>query len=191
MKQASLELVKIDRKWEILNGDEHQQYMKRKNLNPADYRPDIVHQCVLSLLDSPLNKAGYLDLYIHTTNNVLIKVNPQTRIPRTLKRFCGLTVQLLQDLKIFGHGLNKPLLQIIQNPITNHLPDMCWKTVCSYNCENLMSPHKHAQEVLKKDMNILYVIGAMAHGKIVEEWADEELKISSFPLSASAKSFER
>lgn len=48
-----------------------------------------------------------------------------------------------------------------------------------------MSPYHHAQEVLQKNMDILYVIGAMAHGKIVEEWADEELKISSFPLSAS------
>ncbi|GJQ12242.1 hypothetical protein GpartN1_g4033.t1 [Galdieria partita] len=186
LEQASLELVKIDRNWEILNGDEHQQYMKRKNLNPADYRPDIVHQCVLSLLDSPLNKAGYLDLYIHTTSNALIKVNPQTRIPRTLKRFCGLMVQLLQDLKIFGHGVSKPLLQVIRNPITDHLPGICWKTVCSYNCENLKSPYSHGQEVIKKDIDILYVVGAMAHGKIVEEWADEELKISSFPLSASA-----
>jgi rRNA small subunit pseudouridine methyltransferase Nep1 len=140
---------------------------------------------VLSLLDSPLNKAECLDLYIHTTNNVLIKVNPKTRIPRTLSRFCGLMVQLLQDLKIFGHGLSKPLLQVIRNPITDHLPERCWKTVCSYNCENLMSPQLHAQELLKKEMNILYVIGAMAHGKVALDWADEELKISSFPLSAS------
>lgn len=100
---------------------------------------------MLSLLDSPLNKAECLDLYIHTTNNVLIKVNPKTRIPRTLSRFCGLMgqyfdfsrlnltdniclVQLLQDLKIFGHGLSKPLLQVIRNPITDHLPERCWKT---------------------------------------------------------------
>lgn len=47
-------------------------------------------QCLLMLLDSPLNKAGMLQVYIHTAKNVLIEVNPQTRIPRLYSRFCGL-----------------------------------------------------------------------------------------------------
>lgn len=34
------------------------------------------------LLDSPLNRAGLLQVFIHTANNVLIEINPQTRIPR-------------------------------------------------------------------------------------------------------------
>lgn len=42
------------------------------------------------LFDSPLNRAGLLQVYIHTENNVLIEINPQTRIPRTFKRFAGL-----------------------------------------------------------------------------------------------------
>ena len=42
------------------------------------------------LLDSPLNKAGLLQIYIHTEKNVLIEVNPHTRITRTFDRFCGL-----------------------------------------------------------------------------------------------------
>ena len=41
------------------------------------------------LLDSPLNRAGFLQVYIHTAHNVLIEVNPQTRIPRTFPRFAG------------------------------------------------------------------------------------------------------
>lgn len=42
------------------------------------------------LMDSPLNRAGLLQVYIHTEKNVLIEINPQTRIPRTFKRFAGL-----------------------------------------------------------------------------------------------------
>lgn len=42
------------------------------------------------LFDSPLNRAGLLQVYIHTEKNVLIEINPQTRIPRTFKRFGGL-----------------------------------------------------------------------------------------------------
>lgn len=44
----------------------------------------------MALLDSPLNKAGLLQVYIHTIRNVLIEVNPHVRIPRTFKRFSGL-----------------------------------------------------------------------------------------------------
>jgi rRNA small subunit pseudouridine methyltransferase Nep1 len=44
----------------------------------------------MTLLDSPLNKAGLMQVYVHTAQNVLIEINPQIRIPRTFKRFSGL-----------------------------------------------------------------------------------------------------
>ena len=47
------------------------------------------------LLDSPLNRAGLLQVYIHTEKNVLIEVNPHMRIPRTFNRFSGLMGMLL------------------------------------------------------------------------------------------------
>lgn len=50
----------------------------------------IFPQCLLMLMDSPLNRAGMLQVYIHTEKNALIEINPQTRIPRTFNRFCGL-----------------------------------------------------------------------------------------------------
>lgn len=50
----------------------------------------FLFQSLLMLMDSPLNRAGLLQVYIHTQKNVLIEVNPQTRIPRTFDRFCGL-----------------------------------------------------------------------------------------------------
>ena len=52
--------------------------------------PWLIMQCLLMLLDSPLNRAGLLQVYIHTERNVLIEINPSTRIPRTFDRFCGL-----------------------------------------------------------------------------------------------------
>lgn len=44
----------------------------------------------MAVLDSPLNKAGRMKLYVQTEKNVLIEVNPRCRIPRTFKRFSGL-----------------------------------------------------------------------------------------------------
>lgn len=80
----------MGRDFELLNCDDHIGFLKKHNREPSSCRPDITHQCLLMLLDSPLNRAGLLQVYIHTEKNVLIEVNPQTRIPRTYTRFAGL-----------------------------------------------------------------------------------------------------
>ena len=105
LEGATLEIVKMgsgkkdDGRYHLLNSDDHQSILRKKGKDISDYRPDITHQCLLTLLDSPLNKAGRLQVYIHTGKNVLIEVNPQTRIPRTFARFSGLMVQLSLPLK--------------------------------------------------------------------------------------------
>ena len=70
--------------------------MKKHSRDPAASRPDITHQCLLMLMDSPLNRAGLLQVYIHTERNTLIEINPQTRIPRTFNRFSGLMGMYMQ-----------------------------------------------------------------------------------------------
>ena len=76
--------------YQLLNSDDHAHIISKAGGTPADYRPDITHQTLLALLDSPLAKAGRLQIYIHTSKSVLIHVSPHIRIPRTFKRFCGL-----------------------------------------------------------------------------------------------------
>ncbi|KAI4458002.1 nep1/mra1 [Holotrichia oblita] len=90
LEDAQLESVKVGNSFELLNCDDHVNILKKNNRDVGSCRPDITHQCLLMLLDSPLNRSGLLQVYIHTSNNVLIEVNPQTRIPRTFKRFAGL-----------------------------------------------------------------------------------------------------
>lgn len=82
--------MQVGNSFELLNCDDHINIMRRNNKDPATVRPDITHQSLLMLFDSPLNRAGLLQVYIHTHKNVLIEINPQTRIPRTFKRFGGL-----------------------------------------------------------------------------------------------------
>ena len=41
------------------------------------------------MIDSPLNKAGNLQIYIHTEKHVLIEVNPKVRAPLMM---CNLVV---------------------------------------------------------------------------------------------------
>lgn len=73
-----------------MNSDDHRHQLVKHGRDVSSARPDISHQCLMMVLDSPLNRAGMLQVYIHTAKNVLIEVNPHLRIPRTFKRFCGL-----------------------------------------------------------------------------------------------------
>lgn len=88
--KASLETVKTKKGYELISADSHKHILQKLSKNPSEYRPDILHQCLLTLLDSPLNKAGLLEVYIQTEKNVLIEVHSSIRIPRTFKRFAGL-----------------------------------------------------------------------------------------------------
>lgn len=60
-------------------------------------RPDIVHYCLLTLLESPLAKAGGLEVAIHTRHRLLIRVKPDTRLPRGEARFQGLMGKVLRE----------------------------------------------------------------------------------------------
>ena len=124
---ANLETVKTKKgEFQLLNCDDHIALMKKHNKDPMNYRPDILHQQLMAVLDSPLNKAGKVDkIYIHTQKNVLIEVNTKCRIPRTFKRFSGLMVQLLHKLKIRSADGGDLLLKVIKNPISRHLPAGC------------------------------------------------------------------
>ncbi len=60
-------------------------------------RPDLVHFTLLLALDSRLNKAGGLRVVIHTRNDELIRVRPDTRLMRNYPRFIGLMEQLFRN----------------------------------------------------------------------------------------------
>lgn len=52
--------------------------------------------------------------------------------------------------------------QVIKNPIVNHLPTGCLKIGTSYHAEELADVRKFAQ-----DKPVVFVVGAMAHGKVI------------------------
>ena len=66
LEGACLETGKVGKDHVLLNCDDHQSFLRKHNRDPADSRPDILHQMMLILLDSPLNKAGLLRLYVRT-----------------------------------------------------------------------------------------------------------------------------
>ncbi|XP_072043667.1 ribosomal RNA small subunit methyltransferase NEP1-like [Amphiura filiformis] len=181
LERASLETVKANKGYELLNCDHHKHLMKKFKKDPSQCRPDITHQCLLMLFDSPLNRAGLLQVFIHTEKNALIQISPQTRIPRTFDRFCGLMVQLLHKLSISASDGPQKLLNVIKNPITDHVPVGCRKVCMSYSADKCINP----KELVVGEDPIVMVIGAMAHGKVDVDYTEEDISISNYPLSAA------
>ncbi|VDM51800.1 unnamed protein product [Angiostrongylus costaricensis] len=183
LEGCSLESGKVGKDYVILCSDRHATFLRKNKRDPAEYRPDILHQCLLNLLDSPLNRAGCLRVFFRTNKNVLVQVSSQCRIPRTFDRFCGLMVQLLHKLVVRAADSSQKLLTVVKNPVSNYLPVGCRKILMTFNTEELILPNKLVRA--EEEAPLVVAIGGIAKGKIVTDYTDQEVKISNYPLSAA------
>lgn len=184
LEKASLEAAKVGKNYQLLNCDDHANFLRKHKRDPALYRPDILHQALLAILDSPMNKAGKLKgLYVHTEKNVLIQINPHIRIPRTFKRFCGLMVQLLQKLVIRATNGPDKLMKVVKQPVTRHLPLGARRIGMSYSAPKVVQLRDYITAT-KEASPLVFVVGAMSHGKIEVDYIDDLVAVSEYPLSA-------
>ncbi|CAK9074396.1 unnamed protein product [Durusdinium trenchii] len=179
---------------ELLNSDDHKGICAKTNRDLADVRPDITHQCLMALLDSPLNKVGKLLIYIHTAKNVLVEVHPSLRVPRTFKRFAGLCVELLQRQKIRASGANETLMKVVQNPVEKYLPPGSRRFGLSVSGRQVKM-RDFAAELEEQSSGsavpLVFAIGGVAHGDPVTEanfggnYVEENISIAPYGLSAA------
>jgi rRNA small subunit pseudouridine methyltransferase Nep1 len=122
-------------------------------------------------------------VFIHTANNVLIEINPQTRIPRTFARFAGLIVQLLHKFSVKASDSSVKLMKVIKNPVSDHLPVGCKKVLMTYGAKSVVK----AAQVVPEDLDapLCVVIGAIAKGSIDVDYTEESYCIGNYPLSAA------
>jgi len=67
-------------------------------------RPDIVHNTLLQVLETPLGWEGQLRMFVHTQDDFVITVNPTVRLPKNYVRFVGLIEQLYADRQVPKKG---------------------------------------------------------------------------------------
>jgi len=195
LDQATIETVKNRRGvYELLNCDDHRDLCKNKlHKDPNFFRPDILHQELLALLDSPLNKAGMLKIYIQTSKRILIDINPSIRIPRTYKRFAGLMVQLLHKMKIKASSESTTLLKVIKNPFSQYLPPgtRCFGMSCQGTLYSPIAMAKALVPAVPDDSPAptCFVVGAMSTGHVTLEnhpYIESMMSVSEYPLSGAA-----
>ena len=73
-------------------------------------RPDIVHNTLLQVLETPLNWENQLKVFVHTQDDFIISINPKIRLPKNYVRFVGLMEQLFAEKRVPEDG--EPLMEV-------------------------------------------------------------------------------
>lgn len=76
------------------------------------------------------------------------------------------------------------LLQVVKGPVTRYLPTGAKRIALSHKATELKDVFAYVKE-LPQDSPVVFVVGAFATGKVNTAYADEEISISQFPLSAA------
>jgi len=97
----------------LLDRAHHHSAMKslaRATLPEKMGRPDIIHNSLLQVLETPLNWENKLSVFVHTQEEKLITINPKIRLPKNYVRFVGLIEQLFANNRVPVEG--EPLLTL-------------------------------------------------------------------------------
>ncbi len=106
----------------LLDQTHHGQAMTKLSESERRGRPDITFFCLMSILETPLCKAGLLNVYLHLQDGRLIEVRSDVRLPRNYDRFVGLIEQLLLSGQVPPEG--EALLRIIRKPLSDLMLDL-------------------------------------------------------------------
>lgn len=113
----------------ILDATYHHQAIRSKYGAEAERRgrPDIVHFFLMNAQESILNKEGKLRVYVHTRNNEVIFIEPETRLPKSYPRFVGLMENLLHNGCV--PNCDSPLMRMEKMSLKSLVEEIGEKTI--------------------------------------------------------------
>ena len=169
----------------VLDKSLHYRAMVTRKLRDIEKRgrPDIVHHLLLNLLESPLNKSGYISsIYLHTVTDTIYRIDPSTRIPRNYNRFIGLMEQVLKQGKAPPES-SSPLIEKIDITLEGLSKRYRKFIVLEEGC-------RRPPGWLNRDLDlngVLIGVGGFPHSRIrgdIIDLADECYSLSDRPLEA-------
>ncbi|MHA1300065.1 MAG: 16S rRNA methyltransferase [Candidatus Helarchaeota archaeon] len=167
----------------LLDTSLHHNLMKELPEREKRGRPDIVHFSLLLAVNSPLYKSGLLNVFIHTRQDKVIKLNPKIRIPKNYNRFVGLIEQLFKKHQV---PPQKEALMTIQDLTLKDL-------ISELNPDEVILFHEDGENVVLNnffkhrtaEQHLIILIGGFPHGsfsKNTEICADVKISIDPEPL---------
>ncbi|MBM4249017.1 MAG: 16S rRNA methyltransferase [Euryarchaeota archaeon] len=166
----------------LLDSTVHHPALKRLSDGQRRGRPDLVHFFLLTALDSLLNLEGGLRVAVHTRNGRIIRVRPDTRLPKNQSRFVSLMEQLFQKGQVPPAG--EPLMTMSEGTVGDLLRDLGASKVVVFSPRgDRVDLRRRFSRVRGRD--IACVVGGFPDGDFtspVYGLADEVLSISGSEL---------
>ncbi len=163
----------------LLDKSLHYHAMKGLPSQEKRGRPDIVHFCMLEVLESPLCNKGYVQLYVHAFGGQVIRARSDVRLPKNYNRFVGLMEQLLAFGRVPTEG--EALLEVIGMGVDKAIEDFKpSKRILLSERGIRTSPLDLASKILERGEKVMIMIGAFPHGGFSDEVlssADEVVSI--------------
>jgi len=170
---------------QLLDNALHHSAMVKLNNFEKRGRPDILHNCLLNALGSPLNKNKQLKIYFHTVNNRIFELNPEIRITRNYNRFKGLIAKLLIDGNIEFE--KSYLIKELKENLRELIKIIKKKEVLLFSSRGGLI--QHHLDIFQKDTskNYIIIIGGFQKGtfsKEILELSNRIISISQYSLDA-------
>jgi rRNA small subunit pseudouridine methyltransferase Nep1 len=130
-------------------------------------RPDIVHNTLLQILETPLNWEGRLRVFVHTQDDHVISVDPKVRLPKNYVRFVGLIEQLFVQRRVPREG--EPLLRMERSRLRDLVRKLSPSKVLGFTTLGKPVPMRTIADQVSKLSEPLAFIGAFPRGHFTEE----------------------
>jgi rRNA small subunit pseudouridine methyltransferase Nep1 len=170
----------------ILDSSYHHKAMAKLPDSKKRGRPDILHFCLQNLIGSPLVRSNpeSIEIYVHTINNQILKINPETRLPKHYSRFIGLMEQVFSKKVIKTN--EKILIEMLEtSSIEELIADIPKENRLIFSSKgSLVKLPEYFITYTKKDL--VLIIGAFPHGS----FSENILRTSNNILSIYTQSIE-
>ncbi|WP_297506831.1 16S rRNA methyltransferase [Thermococcus sp.] len=165
----------------ILDSTYHHSVLRKLEDGERRGRPDIVHLCLLNALESIANKEGLLRVYVHTRNDEVIYIKPETRLPRNYNRFLGLMESLFKKRAV---PENLELLRIEEKTLEELVREINPDGVfVMHEGGELMKPRDFGK-VLAELSDPVVIVGGFPHGDFRSKIEGRKISLYREPLMA-------
>jgi rRNA small subunit pseudouridine methyltransferase Nep1 len=148
-------------------------------------RPDIVHNTLLQVLETPLNWENHLQVFVHTQDDHTIWVNSKVRLPKNYTRFVGLIEQLFHDKQVPDRG--DPLLRLERATLLQLVRRIMPTKVLGFSTLGRPLLMRNVAESAAKLKKPMVMIGGFPRGHFSEktrQLMDETYSVDREPLDA-------
>jgi rRNA small subunit pseudouridine methyltransferase Nep1 len=130
-------------------------------------RPDIIHNTLLQVLETPLNWEAQLRVLVHTQEDLVITINPKVRLPKNYVRFVGLIEQLFRQGKVPEKG--EPLLSLKKGNVRELVRMISPDEVFGFSTLGKPALLRAVANQISKARAPLALVGAFPRGHFAEE----------------------